>query len=114
MVSGRYSKKILSVLLILNWIDDFLAVPREMLLNLWKHFENQLDGPWPAFKSGGHCAACFSKENYLIGKIFGRFENRQLALAGFQKLAAQLWEICYSIGAKNLNSPVLKNLSPIQ
>jgi hypothetical protein len=35
------------------------------------------------------------------------------ALAGFQKLSAQLREICYSIGAKDLNSPVLKSFLQI-
>jgi hypothetical protein len=33
----------------------------------------------------------------------------EMALAGFQKLLAQLQEICYPIGAKYLNSPVLKS-----
>jgi hypothetical protein len=46
----------------------------------------------------------------LIGNIFGGSQDGELALAGFQKLSAQLREICYSIGAKDLNSPVLKNL----
>jgi hypothetical protein len=64
-------------------------------LNLQKAFKNQKDRPWPAFKSGLRCAAHFSKEICLIGKIFGRFQN-----AGFQKLSAQLREICYPIGAK--------------
>jgi hypothetical protein len=33
-----------------------------------------------------------------------------MALAGFQKLSAQLREIFYPIGAKDLNSPVFKKL----
>jgi hypothetical protein len=37
-----------------------------------------------------------------------------MALAGFQKLSAQLREICYPIGAKDLNSPVLKSFLQIQ
>jgi hypothetical protein len=38
----------------------------------------------------------------------------KLALAGFQKLSAQLQEICYPIGAKDFNLPVLKSFSQIQ
>jgi hypothetical protein len=42
------------------------------------------------------------------------FKIGKLALAGFQKLSAQLREICYPIGAKDLNSPVFKSVSQIQ
>jgi sarcosine oxidase gamma subunit len=59
-------------------------------LNLRKACENRRDRLWPAFK---------------IGK---------LALAGFQKLSAQVREICYPIGAKDFNLPVLKSFSQIQ
>jgi hypothetical protein len=53
---------------------------------------------WPAFK---------------IGKMaLAGFQNRHLA--GFQKLSAQPREISYPIGAKDLNSPVLKSFSQIQ
>jgi hypothetical protein len=45
------------------------------LLTLQKAFEHQQDRPWPAFKSGGCCAARFSKENCLIGKTLGGFQN---------------------------------------
>jgi hypothetical protein len=41
------------------------------------------------------------------------FKTSKLALAGFQKLLAQLREICYRIGAKDLNSPVFKSFSQI-
>ncbi len=37
-----------------------------------------------------------------------------MALAGFEELSAQLREICDPIGAKDLNSPVLKSFSQIQ
>jgi hypothetical protein len=37
-----------------------------------------------------------------------------LALAGSQKLLAQLQEICYPVGAKDLSLPVLKSYSQIQ
>jgi hypothetical protein len=37
-----------------------------------------------------------------------------LALAGFQKLLAQLREICYPKGANDLNSPVLRSFLQIQ
>jgi hypothetical protein len=63
-------------------------------------FQNQLVGSgqlsksaswlWPAFKFG------------------------ELALAGFQKLSAQLREICYPVGAKDLNLPVVKSFLQIQ
>jgi hypothetical protein len=59
-------------------------------LNLQKAFENLQDRLLPAFKTG------------------------KMALAGFQKLSAQLREICYLIGAKDLNSLVLKSFSQIQ
>jgi hypothetical protein len=42
------------------------------------------------------------------------FKTGELAPAGFQKLSAQLQEICYRRGAKDLNSPVLTNFSQIQ
>jgi hypothetical protein len=42
------------------------------------------------------------------------FKIGELALAGFQKLSAQLREICYPIGAKDLKTPVLKSFSQIQ
>jgi hypothetical protein len=38
----------------------------------------------------------------------------RLPLAGFQKLSMQLRDICRPIGAKNLNSPVLKSFQQIQ
>jgi hypothetical protein len=59
-------------------------------LNSQKAFENRVDRLWPAFKIG------------------------ELALAGFHKLSAQLREICYPVGAKDLNSPILKSFSQIQ
>jgi hypothetical protein len=42
------------------------------------------------------------------------FQTGELALAGFQKLSAQLREIYLPIGAKDLNSPVLRSFSQIQ
>jgi hypothetical protein len=42
------------------------------------------------------------------------FKTAKLTLAGFQKLSAQLQEICYPIGARDLNLPVLKHFSQIQ
>jgi hypothetical protein len=50
-----------------------------------------------------------SSETYLVD-----FKTGELALAGFQKLSAQLHEISYPIGANDLNSPVLKSFSQIQ
>jgi hypothetical protein len=38
----------------------------------------------------------------------------RLALAGFQKLSVQLRDICNPIGAKDLNSPILKCFQEIQ
>jgi hypothetical protein len=38
----------------------------------------------------------------------------RLSLAGFQKLSVQLGDICDTIGAKDLNSPVLKSFRQIQ
>jgi hypothetical protein len=59
-------------------------------LNLQKAFENRQDRPWLAFKNGGCCAARFSKDNCLIGNTLGGFQTVEMALAGFQKLLAQL------------------------
>jgi hypothetical protein len=43
-----------------------------------KVLKNWQDRLWPAFKSGERCAARFSKENCLIGKMFGGFQNRRI------------------------------------
>jgi hypothetical protein len=42
--------------------------------------------------------------------LWPAFKTGEMALAGFQKLSVELQEICYPIGAKDLNSPVLKKL----
>jgi hypothetical protein len=69
-------------------------------LNLRKAFENWGDRLWPAFKSANWL--------WLALKIC------ELALAGFQKLSAQLREICCPIGAKDLNWLILKSFLQIQ
>jgi hypothetical protein len=46
--------------------------------------------------------------------LWEAFKIGELALAGFQKLSAQLREICYPLGAKDLNLQVLKSFSQIQ
>jgi hypothetical protein len=46
--------------------------------------------------------------------LWPAFKTGEMALAGFQKLSAQLREICYPTGAKDLNSPVLKSFLLIQ
>jgi hypothetical protein len=46
--------------------------------------------------------------------LWPAFKIGELALAGFQKLSAQLQEICYPIEAQDLNSPVSKSFSQIQ
>jgi hypothetical protein len=75
----------------------------------------------PAFKIGKLALAGF--QNLRVGSgclsksaswLWTAFKTGELALAGFQKLSAQLREICYPIGAKDLNSPVLKSFSQIQ
>jgi hypothetical protein len=38
--------------------------------------------------------------------LWPAFKINELALAGFQKLSVQHQEICYPIGAKDLNLPV--------
>jgi hypothetical protein len=72
----------------------------------------------PAFKIGELALAGF--QNWQVGSgclsksaswLWPAFKTGELALAGFQKLSAQLQEICYPIGAKDLNSPVLKSFS---
>jgi hypothetical protein len=49
-----------------------------------------------------------------VSWLWPTFKIGELALAGFQKLSAQLRGICYPIGAKGLNSPVLKSFAQIQ
>jgi hypothetical protein len=56
-------------------------------------------------------SGCLSK---LTSWLWPAFKTGELTLAGFQKLSAQLQEICYPIGAKDLNLPVLKSFSQIQ
>jgi hypothetical protein len=42
------------------------------------------------------------------------FKTSKITLASFQKLSAQLCDICRPIGAKDLNSPVSKSFQQIQ
>jgi hypothetical protein len=46
--------------------------------------------------------------------LWPAFKIGELALPGFQKLSAQLREICFLMGAKDLNSPVFRSFSQIQ
>jgi hypothetical protein len=55
-------------------------------------------------------SGCLSKS---ASWLWPAFKTGKMALAGFQKLSAQLREICYPIGAKDLNSLVLKSFSQI-
>jgi hypothetical protein len=81
-------------------------------LNLQKAFETQQDRPWLAFKRDGRCAARFSKEKCLIGKIFGEFPNCRV---GFGRLSKALGAAPRNlIGARDLNSLVLKSFLQIQ
>jgi hypothetical protein len=75
----------------------------------------------PAFKIGELALAGFQYRRVGSGCLsksaswrWPAIKNGELALADFQKLSAQLREICYPIGAKDLNSPVLKSFSQIQ
>jgi hypothetical protein len=86
-----------------------------------KAFENRQDRLLPAFKIGELALAGF--QNWQVGSgclskstswLWPAFKTGEIALAGFQKLSAQAREICYTIGAKDLNSPVLKSFSQIQ
>jgi hypothetical protein len=90
-------------------------------LNLRKAFENQQDRLLPAFKIGELALAGF--KNRQVGSgclsksaswLWPAFKTGEMALAGFQKLLPQQREICYPIGAKDLNLPVLKSYSQIQ
>jgi hypothetical protein len=74
-----------------------------------------------AFKIGKLALAGF--QNQQVGSgclsksaswLWPAFKTSEFALPGFQKLSAQLREIRYTIGAKDLNSLVLKNFSQIQ
>jgi hypothetical protein len=90
-------------------------------LNLRKAFENRQDRLLPAFKIGELALAGF--QNRRVGSgclsksaswLWPAFKTGEMALAEFQKLSAQLGEICYPIGAKDLNSPILKSFLQIQ
>jgi hypothetical protein len=90
-------------------------------LKLRKAFENRQDRLLLASKIGKLALAGF--QNPQVGPgclsksaswLWPAFKTGKLALAGFQKLSAQLREICYPIGAKDLNSSVLKSFLQIQ
>jgi hypothetical protein len=90
-------------------------------LNLRKAFANRQDRLLPAFKIGELALANFQNQRVssgclskLASWLWPAFKTGGMALAGFQKFLAQLREICYPIGAKDLNSPVLKSFSQIQ
>jgi hypothetical protein len=90
-------------------------------LNLQKAFENRQDRLLPAFKIGELALAGFQNRQVGSGCLskseswcWPAFKTSEMALAGFQKLLAQLGKICYPIGAKDLNSPVLKSFSQIR
>jgi hypothetical protein len=70
-----------------------------------------------AFKIGEFALADFQNRRVgsdwlskLTSWLWPALKIGKLALASFQKLSAQLREICYPIRAKDLNSPVLKKL----
>jgi hypothetical protein len=88
---------------------------------LRKAFENRQDRLLLAFKISELALA--SSQNQRVGSgclsksaswLWPAFKTSEMALAGFQKLSAQLREICYPIGAKDLNLPVLKSFSQIK
>jgi hypothetical protein len=88
---------------------------------LRKAFENRQRRLLPAFKIGELALASFQNRRVGSGCLsksaswrWPAFKTCKLALAGFQKLSAQLRETCYPLGAKDLNSPVLKSFSQIQ
>jgi hypothetical protein len=71
--------------------------------------------PWPAFKSGGRCAARFSKENCLIGKIFGGFQNRSVGSDLLSKALGAAARNLLSNGSKGVElASFLKSFSQIQ
>jgi hypothetical protein len=88
---------------------------------LGKAFENQVDKLWPAFKIGELALASFQNQRVdsgwlskLASWLWPAFKIGKLALAGIQKLSVQFREICYPIGAKEFNVPVIKSFSQIQ
>jgi hypothetical protein len=88
---------------------------------LGKAFENRVDRLWPAFKFGELALAGFQNQQVdsgwlskLASWLWMAFKIGKLTLAGIQKLSAQLREICYPIGAKEFNVPVLKSFLQIQ
>jgi hypothetical protein len=58
---------------------------RQKLLNLLKAFQNWRDYHWPAFKSGGCYAACFSKENCSSATYLLDFKIGEIAPCWFSK-----------------------------
>jgi hypothetical protein len=59
-------------------------------LNLPKGFSKSVILPLAGFESGGRYAAHFSKENCSLATYLPDFKTGEIALAGFQKLFAQL------------------------
>jgi hypothetical protein len=78
-------------------------------LKLQKAFENRQDRPWPAFKSGVSYIVRFSKDNCLIVKMFGRFQNRQVGSVRLLKAFGAALRNPLSNRSKELNLPVLKS-----
>jgi hypothetical protein len=75
-----------------------------------KSFLNRRDRLWPAFKKSASWLCLAFKIGELAMAVelaLAGFQNRRESLAGFQKLLAQLREICYPVGATDLNSTVL-------
>jgi hypothetical protein len=87
----------------------------QKLLNLLKAFQNWQDCHWQAFKSGERCACPLLKENCSSATYFCRIsKSARLSLSAFHKLLVQLRDISHPIGAKDVNSPILKSCQQIQ
>jgi hypothetical protein len=62
----------------------------------------------------GAVLAVFQKRTVYQQPVCKISKLTRLPLAGFQKLSVQLRDICNPIGAKYLNSPILKSFQQIQ
>jgi hypothetical protein len=71
-------------------------------------------GPNWLSKVAGAALPAFQERIVLLEICKADFKTSELALTGCQKISVQLREICHPIGAKDLNSPVLKSFSQNQ
>jgi hypothetical protein len=80
----------------------------------FQFYESFSNWPWPAFKSGGHCAASFSIENCSSETDLAGLKIGQIGPGWLSKAIDTVPRICYLIRAKDLNMPAFKSFGQIK